>query len=174
MSQYVDQGILKEFHADANSTSYAERVSFGSTTAFVIRASATISSVGATGLSTASEDFTAPPWARGLEVYAAVTAVTSATSGDSTLTYKVQPKTPDGAAYLAGSSWFGGYVAGSTTLFSGATGDSYLSLFPGNTVVAGGAVAAYSAPVPQVFRVATTLAGSSASWTYAVKGRYIP
>ena len=174
MSEYVDQGILKEFHKDSDSTSYAERVSFGSTSSFTVRASATLSSVGTTGVSTASADFTAPPWARGLEVYAAVTAALSGTSGDSTLTYKVQPKSLFSDDYLSGSSWFGGYVVGSTNLFSGATGESYLALYPGNTVVAGGPVPAYSAPIPQVFRVLSTLSGTSASWTYGIKARFVP
>ena len=98
----------------------------------------------------------------------------SGSSGAATISLSVQPKSPFSADYLSGSSWFGGYVTGSTTVFSGATGDSYLSLYPGNTVVTGGAVAAYSAPIPQVFRVLSTLSGTSASWTYGLTGRFVP
>lgn len=174
MSQYVDQGILKEFHADADSTSYAERVSFGSTSAFTIRASGTISSVGATGLSTASADFTTPPWARGIEIYGAVTAALSGTSGDSTLKLSVQPKSIFSADYLSGSSWLAGNMTGSTAVFSGATGDIYLTIYPGATAVSGGAVPVFSQPLPQTFRVLSTLSGTSASWTYGLSGRFIP
>lgn len=173
-SQYVDQGITKEFHLDSNTTSYAERVSFGSTEMFTIRALAAISTVGATGLSTASSDLTTPSWARGIEIYAAVTAVTQGSSGDATITLAVQPKSPVSNDYITGSSWIAGYMAGSTTVFSGTTGNVYLAIHPGVTAVTGGLVPIWNTVMPQTFRVLTTLAGSSANWTYGLSGRFIP
>jgi len=175
MSQYVDQGILKEFHTDTGSTSYAERISFGSTGTFTIRSSGVISTVGTTvTTSTASGDFVTPPWAKGVEIYAAVTAVASGTSGIGLLTFAVQPKSPFSADYLGGSSWLAGNMTGSTAVFSGATGDVYLTIYPGVTAVAGGSVPVFNAVFPQTFRVLTTFAGTSNSWTYGVTGRFVP
>ena len=174
MSEYVDQGILKEFHKDTASTSYAERVSFGSPGYFTIRTAAAISSVGATGLSTSSDDQVTPPWARGVEIFAAVTAVTSATSGNAQLTYAIVAKDPVSGTYTTGPLWQGGSIAGSTALFSGTTGLSYLQLYPNITTNATGYVPSFGAVLPQAWKVNTVLAGSSGNFTYGLTGRYIP
>jgi len=174
MSQYVDQGILKEFHADTGSTSYAERISYGSTGYFTIRTAAVISSVGATGLSTSSNDQVAPPWARGVEIFAAVTAVASATSGNAQLTYSIKAKDPVTGSYTTGLAWQGGSITGSTALFSGTTGFSYVQMYPSITANSSGYFLAINAMVPQNWRIDTALSGSSASFTFGLAGRYLP
>lgn len=173
MSVYVTKGALVEYQLDADSTSYAERITYGSTKAFAIRTSGVLDGVGATGFSTASADFVTPPWARGIEIYGVVSAVTSGTSGNATVQLALQPLAPSGS-YLSGSSWISGGITGSTALFNGTSGDSYMTIYPGITAVSGGLVGAYSAVAPQQFRVLTTLAGSSYSGTLAITGRFVP
>ena len=130
--------------------------------------------MGATGGSTSSDDQTTPPWARGVEVWVAVTAVTSATSGNAQLTYALQSKDPVSGTYTTGSIWTGGSIAGTTALFSGSTGLSYLQMYPSIAGNSSGYFLAIDAAVPQVWRIDTVLAGSSADFTYGLTGRYIP
>lgn len=172
MSEYVDQGIIKEFHLDSNTTSYAERVSFGSTSYFTIRASA--ASGLTTGYTTSSTDFYTPPWARGIEVYGTVSAVASNTSGAAAITYEIRPKAIAGSDYLVGGNpssakWLGDSTAAGSS--AGTTGATRLVVYPNIAFSSG---YQYNGVLPQIFRVDSILAGSSMNFTWNVVGRFIP
>ena len=166
----AQRGATVEYHSDTGSGTYAERFSYGSTSYFTIRASAATGVT--TGYSTSSATFVTPPWARGLELWQNVSAVVSATSGNFTIYAEVKGADPLSGNFSALSS--GGWAVGSSSGaagYNGTTGAMCLFIYPGATNSTGRSV---GAPMPQQFRVDTTLAGSSASLTFSVSGRFIP
>ena len=171
MSEYLDRGIRTEFHSDTGSTSYAERISFGSTASFTIRASA--ASGLTTGYTTSSNDFTTPPWARGIEIFSTISVVAGNTSGAATITLEVKPKT-FGADYVVGGNpssakWLGDSTAAGSS--AGTTGATRLTIYPDVAFSSG---YTYNGVLPQVFKVDSILAGSSMNFTWDVAGRFIP
>ena len=175
MSQYVERGILTEFHGDTGSTSWAEKISIGTTGIFTVRTSA--ASALTTGFTTSSNDFTTPPWARGIEFFTSINAVTSATSGNAALTIEVRPKAIDASGtYLYGghpssARWIGDQLSTAYGSTMGTTGTNRLVIYPGVSFTSG---YNYSGVLPQIFRVDSTLAGSSMNWTWGITARFIP
>lgn len=91
-----------------------------------------------------------------------VAVVTSAHSGTSpTLVVKVQGKGPSGTYYD---------IPGAATATINTDTTTLLTVYPGVTVVANGAV---SQPMPRVYRVVWTIGGTTPSFTFAVDGQLL-
>lgn len=168
----INHGFAGEAHSDTGSGTYAERISYGSTSVFQIRASA--ASGLTTGYSTASADFVTPPWARGITLFASIDAVASNTSGAASITYTLQPKDTTAGNYITGgvpSSAGWTFDSSGSGTSQGTTGGARFAIYPGIEKSTG---VQYSGVLPGTWRLNSVLSGSSMNWTWQVNGQFEP